>query len=390
MEEAFVVMQIGNKQLDSLWKEVYIPVIKECGLVPKRVDKHNEGRLLQSEIADFVKRAKIVIADLTNERPNCYLEVGYAMGIDKFKNLILCAREDHHHESSNYTKGGPKIHFDLSGYGFLWWEETKLDDFRKELTFKIKQRLELLKKNRNTTVEESAIEIWQEKERDYALVAAEDLNLSSFYEISFELTQNLPNRNQPELLKIAEAAQVHNSGWPIGVVLNNDKRPKPVLDGIKTIILSDTFDYWYLKKDGRFYFLRNFEEDLDIKGNKPGKNIHLDTRIRRITEAIMYCFRLYKGFDGDGETPVRISITHKGLRNRIIAVADTGRFIPSRWNCTVDEVKSSEILKVAVLMPDIKDIVFKFATELFIMFDYFDLTRAVCDDIIDKFISRKY
>lgn len=45
-----------------MWKEVYCPIIKECGLVPKRVDKHNEGRLLQSEIADFITRAKIIIA----------------------------------------------------------------------------------------------------------------------------------------------------------------------------------------------------------------------------------------------------------------------------------------------------------------------------------------
>jgi hypothetical protein len=36
------------------------------------------GRILQSEIANFINKSKIIIADLTNERPNCYLEVGYA------------------------------------------------------------------------------------------------------------------------------------------------------------------------------------------------------------------------------------------------------------------------------------------------------------------------
>lgn len=144
MEEAFVIMQINNTELDLLWRDVYRPAIMGCGLDPKRVDKHNEGHLLSSEIADFIKRSKIIIADLTNERQNCYLEVGYAMGIGQFTNLILCAREDHNLESPNYTKGDPKIHFDLSGYGFIWWHKDKLEDFKKELISKIKQRLYVL------------------------------------------------------------------------------------------------------------------------------------------------------------------------------------------------------------------------------------------------------
>ena len=36
----------------------------------------------------------MIVADITNERPNCYLEVGYAMGLGKKANLILTARED--------------------------------------------------------------------------------------------------------------------------------------------------------------------------------------------------------------------------------------------------------------------------------------------------------
>jgi hypothetical protein len=29
------------------------------------------------------------VADLPSERPNCYLEVGYALGVGKFTNLVL-------------------------------------------------------------------------------------------------------------------------------------------------------------------------------------------------------------------------------------------------------------------------------------------------------------
>lgn len=43
------------------------------------MDRHNEGDLLKCEIVQFIERSQIIVADVTNERPNCYLETGYAM-----------------------------------------------------------------------------------------------------------------------------------------------------------------------------------------------------------------------------------------------------------------------------------------------------------------------
>ena len=94
---AFVIMQIGNDELDKIYLNVFIPAImKAANLEPKRIDKDNEGKLLKSEIINNIEKAEIIIADLTNERPNCYLEVGFTMGIDKYKNLIITVKEDHY------------------------------------------------------------------------------------------------------------------------------------------------------------------------------------------------------------------------------------------------------------------------------------------------------
>jgi hypothetical protein len=49
MKQAFIIMQIGNLDLDNICKDVFVPVLKACGLDPKRVDKHNEGGLLKSK-----------------------------------------------------------------------------------------------------------------------------------------------------------------------------------------------------------------------------------------------------------------------------------------------------------------------------------------------------
>ena len=109
MHHAFVIMQIGNPELDELCEKAIFPSIRACGLEPRRVDRHNEGGLLKSEIIRFIQESDILIADLTNERPNVYLEVGYAMGVDKFRNLILTVREDHFPDSPNHARGRPKI-----------------------------------------------------------------------------------------------------------------------------------------------------------------------------------------------------------------------------------------------------------------------------------------
>jgi hypothetical protein len=145
MNQAFVIMQIGNSELDRIFSEVINPTVIAAGLSPaKRIDKHNEGRLLKSEITALIEDSDIVIADLTNERPNCYLEVGYAMGRNRFRNLILLAREDHNSDSPNYKPGGKKVHFDLSGYDILFWDPNSPNEFQTELKRRIQRRLNLL------------------------------------------------------------------------------------------------------------------------------------------------------------------------------------------------------------------------------------------------------
>ena len=145
MNQAFVIMQIGNSELDRIFNEVIDPGVRAAGLPPaKRIDKHNEGGLLKSEIIALIEDSDIIVADLTNERPNCYLEVGYAMGRNKFRNLILTAREDHNPDSPNFRPGGKKVHFDLSGYDILFWDPTRLNEFQTELKTRIQKRLNRL------------------------------------------------------------------------------------------------------------------------------------------------------------------------------------------------------------------------------------------------------
>jgi hypothetical protein len=144
MSQAFIIMQIGEPELERIYDRVIAPALEACGFTPRRVDRHTRGGLLASEIISFLEESEILIADLTNERPNCYLEVGYALGLGKSTNLILTAREDHDPESPRHRVGGPRIHFDLAGYDILFWRADRLAAFRQELEKRIQRRRLLL------------------------------------------------------------------------------------------------------------------------------------------------------------------------------------------------------------------------------------------------------
>jgi len=97
--------------------------------------------LIKKTIDKYIEDADIIIADLTNERPSCYHEVGYAYGLKKHLNVILTVREDHLPESENFNNKGPKVHFDLNDYPIICWNKNKINEFIKKLTKEIKRRL---------------------------------------------------------------------------------------------------------------------------------------------------------------------------------------------------------------------------------------------------------
>lgn len=144
MEPGFVIMQIGNPELDHVYERAIAPALSACDVEPRRVDRHNRGGLLVGEIIRFIEEAELVVADLTHERPNCYLEVGYVLGAGKGTSLILTARADHDPESDLHRPGGQRVHFDLAGFEILFWQPDRLDDFRRELEKRIQRRLEQL------------------------------------------------------------------------------------------------------------------------------------------------------------------------------------------------------------------------------------------------------
>src|SRR5258708_134031 len=93
--ECFVIMPIKATETEFMCTDVYTPVIEAAGMTPIRIDEQDDGTLLPLQIVQQINSSALIVADLTLARPNCYFEVGYAMGINRYSTLILCCRDDH-------------------------------------------------------------------------------------------------------------------------------------------------------------------------------------------------------------------------------------------------------------------------------------------------------
>ena len=383
MKQAFIIMQIGNGELEDVCKDAIVPALKKCNLDPKRVDKHNEGGLLKSEIVRFLESSDIIVADMTNERPNCYLEIGYAMGLDKFRNIILTAREDHNHDSPNYKKGGPKIHFDLAGYDILFWDPKNIAKFRDELEKRIKRRLATIESV--TAASETPWDsTWISEHQTTALEKLHKASKSAFMEVRMSVPGANLNVPQGELLQVAEKATIHTFGWPIAVVLKRDEYcPRPKADGIVADIdTGDKYDYWAIRKDGAFYLLHSLFEDM----RKPG-HIFFNTRIVRITETLLYAVRLYSGLNVSPNSRIIVGIRHGGLKGRILTASSAAWDVYAQSKSTEDEVYNEIDTTIEKLESNLVDNVEAFTKPLFILFDYFELSRSALEDIVNKFVQ---
>jgi len=97
-KRVFVAMPF-SEDFQNVYEFGIYPAVRNCGLICERVDEtHFTGDILK-RIRKGIESASLVIADLTEGRPNVYLEVGYAWG--KGIPVIIVAKK------------GENLHFDV-------------------------------------------------------------------------------------------------------------------------------------------------------------------------------------------------------------------------------------------------------------------------------------
>lgn len=103
----FVIMPFGTQHIDT-YDAIRRGILKvHADLKVERVDEQPGSFAITEGIWKSIRRARLVICDLTDERPNVYYELGYAHALGK---PMVCV-----------ARTGTNIHFDLSGFKMLFF-----------------------------------------------------------------------------------------------------------------------------------------------------------------------------------------------------------------------------------------------------------------------------
>ena len=129
-QQAFVAMWFADAMKDP-YEQAIEPSIRGTGFAPLRIDRKPDVDKIDDEIIGEIRRSRFLIADFTPDaegkpRGGVYFEAGFARGLGL--QVISTCRKDAIEE----------VHFDTRQYYHILWEEEHLEDFKRELTQRIR------------------------------------------------------------------------------------------------------------------------------------------------------------------------------------------------------------------------------------------------------------
>ena len=121
--EVFIVMTFKEAAQYTDLLEAIQKACEQYGYDAKRVDESNEEKRIIPEIQRGIRQCAFVVADVTEEKPNVYWELGLAAGMGK--EVILVAKK------------GTALPFDVSDVPVLFWES--FSEFRQALAKRVEK-----------------------------------------------------------------------------------------------------------------------------------------------------------------------------------------------------------------------------------------------------------
>ena len=109
-DQAFVAMSF-SPDLKLAWEAGIHPAASKAGYRPYRTDAEPHIERIDAKIITEIKNSRLLIADVTKQRPGVYFEAGYAIGLGL--PVFWCVRED---DLEN-------VHFDTRQYNHIVWKD---------------------------------------------------------------------------------------------------------------------------------------------------------------------------------------------------------------------------------------------------------------------------
>ncbi len=143
----FVAMPF-SEEFDDVYQFGIYATVRRCGYACEKVDQAMFTGSIVDRITEGIRAADFLIADLTDERPNVYLEVGFAWALKK--PVIILARE------------GQRLHFDVSHHRCLFYRTIgKLSEPSRRRLRKCSGKGTDLKEPQHVVGKKKAVLLWK-------------------------------------------------------------------------------------------------------------------------------------------------------------------------------------------------------------------------------------
>lgn len=143
MNKCFVIQPFDKDKYDKRYKETFAPAIVKAGLEPYRIDNDPSVSIPIDEIQKNIKDARIVFAEITENNPNVWFELGFAIALNK-EVILVCSDE----RKSKYPfdiQHRTVISYDTSSVSSFTYLSEKIEGRAKALVEKTKAIIDLEK-----------------------------------------------------------------------------------------------------------------------------------------------------------------------------------------------------------------------------------------------------
>ena len=205
---------------------------------------------------------------------------------------------------------------------------------------------------------------------------------------------------QYELLAAAQRAELRNTGWPIGLVIQRTGlAPVPTPDGVEARLgrydSGEVEDFWHLRRDGSYYVSRLFEEDFESppftsSEGHPERSVWFDVRVWRIAEVILHSSSLYRELGIPSDEPYVLSVNHRGLEGREFYVSTPSRFVRRGRTSHSGEASWTREVTQDLVTSNLKGLVGEVAEDLFVLFDFAQIEQLVVDELVNGFLTGRF
>ncbi len=217
--------------------------------------------------------------------------------------------------------------------------------------------------------------------------------------INGEINAYTANR---DFINLIRSTNPRYTGWPVWVdsssFTNEESRPF-VYEGVWEALIaslgsgfSDHIDFWRLSPDGQFYLYRAFQDDIGQgdRAPEPGTALDFGLVILRAAECVAVSIAFAKAMGCNDDSSVNITFRWSGLRGRTLSSwANSGRYLSYGGSAYQDQVVSLTVIPTDTAPGALSGYVHQIVSRLFEIFDGFELSEEVTDDLVRRLVERR-